>query len=103
MRTVVLTVVTAAFLVLPCSGAIASDLTEGVKLEAGDEVIDVPVGHLVPCVVDWNQDRKKDLIVGQFSGGKVRLYLNKGTDRKPKLGDFVYMEAGGKEISLPAG
>jgi len=76
---------------------------EGVRLKADGEVIDVEIGHLVPCVTDWNNDGKKDLIVGQFSGGKIRLYLNRGTDSAPAFKDFTYLSAGGEEISLPAG
>ena len=56
-----------------------------------------------PAVVDWNGDGKKDLIVGQFVGGKVRVYLNQGTDAQPAFKDFAYLQAGGKEISLPCG
>jgi hypothetical protein len=76
---------------------------EGVKLKADGQVIDVDIGHLVPCVTDWNADGKKDLIVGQFSGGKIRLYLNHGTDSAPVFKEFTYLRAGGAEISLPAG
>lgn len=103
MRTIVAGLASLALLALLGAGARAAGFHEGVKLEAGGQAIDVEVGHLVPCVVDWNGDGKRDLVVGQFSGGKIRLYLNEGTDRAPKLGAFTYLEAGGKEISLPAG
>lgn len=79
------------------------ELSEGQKLHAKGEVIDVDIGHLVPCVADWNNDGRKDLIVGQFSQGKIRLYLNKGTDAEPLFDDFVYLKAGGREITLEAG
>ena len=69
----------------------------------GGKPIDIEVGHLVPCTLDWNGDGKKDLIVGQFAGGKIRLYLNQGTDKAPEFGDFSFLEAGGEQISLPAG
>ncbi len=78
-------------------------MREGVKIEADGKVIDIERGHLVPCVSDWNNDGKKDLIVGQLSGGKVRLYLNQGTDSAPVFKDFGYLKAGGEEISLPSG
>lgn len=79
------------------------ELSEGQKLHAKGEVIDIDVGHLVPCVADWNNDGRKDLIVGQFRGGKIRLYLNEGTDAEPQFDEFVYLKAGGSEISLEAG
>ena len=88
--------------VLLCSAALA-DLRPGVKLKADGKVIDVEVGHLVPCVMDWNGDGKRDLIVGQFSKGKIRLYLNHGTDGSPVFKEYSFLHAGGKEISLPAG
>jgi hypothetical protein len=85
------------------AAAEAAEFQPGVKLEADGKPIDVEIGHLVPCVVDWNGDGKKDLIVGQFAGGKIRLYLKQGTDNAPVFKDFSYLQAGGKEISLPAG
>jgi hypothetical protein len=91
----------AVLLFLLCS-AQAAEFQQGVKLEADGKPIDVEVGHLVPCVVDWNGDGKKDLLVGQFAGGKIRLYLNQGTDNAPVFKDFTYLQAGGKEISLPS-
>ncbi|MFC1587070.1 hypothetical protein ACFL54_02065 [Planctomycetota bacterium] len=78
-------------------------LQKGVLLQADGQAIDIKVGHLVPCVTDWNNDGKKDLVVGQFSGGKIRLYLNCGSDKQPKFKGFSFLSAGGQEISLPAG
>jgi hypothetical protein len=81
----------------------APDLEAGVRIEAGGAPIDSAIGHLVPCVADWDGDGKKDLLVGQFEGGKVRFYRNTGTDAAPAFGEFEYLKAGGKDISLPAG
>ena len=53
--------------------------------------------------VDWNEDGKKDLLIGQFKDGKIGLYLNEGTDGKPELKFAEYLKAGGEEISLPSG
>ncbi|MCU0722387.1 MAG: hypothetical protein MUC63_02015 [Planctomycetes bacterium] len=81
----------------------APELAEGVKIEAGGAPIDSRIGHLVPCVADWNNDGKKDLLVGEFEGGRVRLYLNVGTDAAPAFGKFEHLKAGGKTLSVPAG
>lgn len=91
-------------LVLPalCSAAVPQ-FQEGVKIQANGKDIDVRVGHLVPCVTDWNGDQKKDLIVGQFNGGKISLYLNEGTHDKPEFKGAIEMQAGGKPIRLDAG
>ena len=75
----------------------------GERLMADGEVIDVKVGHLVPCAVDWNNDGKKDLVVGQFASGSIRLYLNDGTDTDTVFKDFSLLEAGFKPIKLDAG
>jgi len=87
---------------LPCLTA-EPRLDTGVQLLADGKPIDANTGHLVPTVVDWNGDGKKDLIVGQFAGGRIRLFLNEGTDAAPKFGAFTDLEAGGKPIRLDAG
>lgn len=102
MRTKMVALATVSILVLLC-GVSYAGFREGVKLEADGELIDVAVGHLVPCVTDWNDDGLKDMIVGQFSGGKIRLYLNQGSDDAPEFKDFSFLEAGGKQIGLPSG
>lgn len=91
-------------LVLPvlCSAALPQ-FHEGVKIQCDGKDIDVEVGHLVPCVTDWNGDSKKDLIVGQFREGKICLYLNQGTNEKPEFKGFTEIQAGSKPIRLDAG
>ena len=56
-----------------------------------------------PEVVDWNNDGKKDLIIGQFSEGKIRVYMNGGTDSAPVFAEFSYLQADGRPIRLEAG
>jgi hypothetical protein len=85
-----------------CQAAVP-EFEKGIKLQAEGKEIDVEVGHLVPVVTDWNHDGKKDLLVGQFMSGTIRLYLNEGTDADPKFGKFTYLQAGGKDIRLSAG
>ena len=74
-----------------------------VKLLAAGKPIDIEIGHLVPCVSDWNSDGKKDLIVGQFKSGAIRVYFNRGTDAEPVFEDFSLLQADGKPIRLDAG
>jgi hypothetical protein len=96
---------TLASLLLPAAGASAEppELEQGVKIEANGEAIEVRVGHLVPVVVDLDEDGKKDLLVGQFLQGKIRYYRNVGSDEKPVFTEFEYVKAGGSDISVPAG
>jgi hypothetical protein len=85
------------------AATVTSDFQEGVKLRAAGEVIDVKVGHLVPHVVDWNNDGKKDMLTGQFSGGRITLYVNIGTDEAPEFGKGEILHADNKPIRLDAG
>ena len=80
----------------------AAEFQPGVKIVDGGKAIVQGGGSLVPSAVDWNGDGKKDLLVGQFMGGKIRLYLNQGTDNAPVFKDFTYLQAGEKVISLPS-
>ncbi len=71
---------------------------KGAKLLAGGQPIDVSIGHLVPCAVDWNNDGRKDLISGD-TRGKVWVFLNKGTDNAPELAEGTQVESAGKPIT----
>jgi hypothetical protein len=61
-----------------------------------------------PLVVDWDNDGKKDLLIGEFCGqptngawkGKIRFYPNTGTDASPEFSTFTYLEADGKQIAV---
>ncbi|MCH8273513.1 MAG: hypothetical protein IH851_01840 [Armatimonadetes bacterium] len=69
----------------------------------GDKPINVDIGHAAPAVFDYDGDGKKDLLVGQFGEGRVRVYLNKGTNAEPKFDGFSYMEVGGEDAVVPYG
>ena len=73
------------------------------RLADGREPINVDIGHAAPAVLDFNGDGKKDLLVGQFGGGKLRIYLNKGTSAEPKFEGFTYLSINGKEVTVPHG
>lgn len=46
----------------------------------------------VPCIHDWNQDGKKDLVLGQ-DPASIRVYLNIGTNANPQFGDYFEIQA----------
>ncbi len=73
------------------------------RIQCDGKDIDIKVGHLVPTVADMNGDGMKDLVVGQFSPGNIRLYLNEGSDAGPVFKTFSVLKAGGEEIRLSAG
>lgn len=87
----------------PGAPAAADELAPGVKLEADGEAIDVEVGHAAPAYVDFDGDGTRDLLVGQFGGGKLRIYKNHGTNEAPRFKDFEFFKAGGVEASVPYG
>ena len=58
-------------------------------------------GYSVPSFADWNDDHRKDLIVGEGGGGvpgKIRVYLNVGTEADPCFADYIYAQSNGKDL-----
>ena len=57
---------------------------------------DIDVGSLsTPDVVDWNNDGKKDLVIG-CDAGYIYVYLNTGTNEAPSFGNYTrVMDEGG--------
>ena len=78
-------------------------LAEPFLATANGQPIKVDVGHAAPIFVDFDGDGLKDLLVGQFGGGKLRIYKNIGTKTQPKFGDFQWFEADGKIAQIEAG
>lgn len=55
-----------------------------------------------PAVLDWNNDSRKDLLVGD-SSGYVWLYLNQGTDANPMFNNGTRLMSGGSYIITDSG
>ena len=52
-------------------------------------------GLVYPAFYDWNNDGKKDLLLGEFETGEtdsnIKVYLNNGSNKKPKYtGEYFY-------------
>ena len=81
----------------------SDDLEKPVRLLVKGKPIDVDVGHAVPFLLDLDGDGKRDLLVGQFGKGKLRVYPNVGTDRAPRFESWSYLKAGGEDARVPCG
>jgi hypothetical protein len=63
--------------------------------------VDVDVGtYSVPSFDYWDGDDRKDLIVGA-GNGKVRIYLNVGTESDPQFSDYFYAQSNGSDLYCP--
>jgi hypothetical protein len=86
------------------NGVINLGPEEIIKAKGKDIVVS---GYSVPSFEDWNNDGLKDLIVGEGGGGvtgKIRVYLNVGTEADPCFGDYFYAQSYGQDITCtPAG
>jgi hypothetical protein len=55
-------------------------------------------GYAAPCWADIDGDSKKDLLVGQFSNGKIRVFKNLG---EGKLAAGEWLQAEGNVAEIP--
>lgn len=92
-----------------CSSFVAAgDATDNFeppfRVSAGEKWIDVDIGHSAPLFVDWDGDGRRDLLVGQFGEGKLRIYRNVGTAGQPKFNeDFALFQTRKGLGSIPSG
>lgn len=78
-----------------------TDLDAGVYVQKSGSALSVD-RHSAPTVADWNNDGKKDLIVGEFPG-YAWLFLNAGTDTAPQFVIGSKLSAGGSAIRASYG
>lgn len=77
-------------------------LQPGVLIKEGSKPLKVS-HYSAPTVADWNNDGKKDLIVGQFTSGRICLFLNQGSDINPEFNGSTFIESGGQPIEVSYG
>ena len=91
-----------ATLLLPVCGALSPqgpEFAPPVRMKGGDEYVKVEApGYAAPCWFDVDRDGKKDLVVGQFAGGKMQVFRGLGGGR---LGAGKWLEAGGAVAEVP--
>lgn len=70
-----------------------------VRLQAQDGFIRVEApGYAAPCLFDVDKDGHADLVVGQFSGGKLKLYRGLG---EGKFAPGEWLMADGEVAQVP--
>ena len=69
------------------------------RLRAAGKLVSVEApGYAAPCWADVDGDGKKDLVVGQFNKGRMKVYRNLG---QGKLAEGEWLEAGGDIAEVP--
>ena len=77
----------------------ATEFDRPIRLEGGGEPVRVESpGYAAPCWADMDGDGKKDLLVGQFNQGKIKVYKNLGDG---KLAAGSWLNADGKVAEVP--
>ncbi|MBI2827556.1 MAG: VCBS repeat-containing protein [Planctomycetia bacterium] len=77
----------------------AVEFDKPVRLEAAGAAIRVESpGYAAPCWADIDGDGKKDLLVGQFNMGKIRVFKNLGDG---KLAAGEWLKADGEVAQVP--
>jgi hypothetical protein len=49
--------------------------------------------------VDWDNDERKDIVTGERNG-KIRIYLNTGSDSDPTFSGYTYVQLGGDDFDV---
>ena len=83
----------------------AGDLEKPFQILAGKGPLDIGgIGYAAPFVGDFDLDGRRDLLVGQFREGKMRIFLNKGTNEAPRFGeDYILFQDGAETGRVPTG
>ena len=84
---------------LALTTASAFEFESPVRMMAGDHLVKVQSpGSAAPSWADVDGDGKKDLLVGQFSKGKIQVFPGKG-DGSVGKGDWLKVD--GKIVEIP--
>ena len=77
------------------AASVAGELTGPSPVMVGDQQLDVEhMGHAAPFVGDFDRDGVKDLLVGEFYQGRLRIYRNEGTNTEPRVEGFTLFQGG---------
>jgi TolB-like protein len=74
----------------------SGEFAPGVMVRAGSKDLDVG-SNASPCVADWNEDGKKDLVMGK-GNGEIYVFLNEGTNEQPIFGKPIQLNGGKLDV-----
>ena len=100
-----LSALAASLVVFSLAAIQADELEKPFQLLAGDQPLDIGgIGYAAPFVGDFDLDGRRDLLVGQFREGKMRIFLNQGSNETPKFGaEYVWFQDGAETGRVPTG
>lgn len=90
-----------ALMGLACVAAsgVGGEFEPPVLLKTNGEAIRVEApGWACPCLFDMDRDGKKDLVVGQFNGGKMKVFKSLGNGQ---FGAGEWLKVDGKPAEVP--
>jgi len=80
----------------------ATEFESPFMVEAAGKPIAVTIsGYTCPTFSDVDGDGKMDLVVGQYSGGKLTYYKNVSDTKTPKFAKAASLMSDGKALSVP--
>jgi hypothetical protein len=91
----------AALLLDPAAAQDGQVFEKPFRLMAGDEFVQVSRGYAVPTLFDIDRDGNRDLVVGEFDQGQIRVFRNTGTGDFPVYSRHEYLAVGGDNVRLP--
>ncbi len=91
-------------LAVPATADEPSELLPPVQIQVAGQPLDVQRdGLAAPFVGDVDGDGLRDLLVGQYHGGRLRVYRNSGSDAQPKFDTYTWFHAAGAPGRVPEG
>lgn len=83
------------------AAAIATQ-TAPFRLQVDQNPVRATHGYAAPLLYDFDHDGARDLLVGQFGGGRLAIHRNLGNDVRPRYADASWFEVGGAIAKVPA-